>query len=470
MSGGGLHPAHSFTEEARENLRNRQLRANLGFATKTIREKRLRVTQELPDWEDLRLQGAAIKDEALASLSENLLQLEARVQAAGGQVHWARDAAEAREIVTALIQKHGAKEVVKVKSITTDEIELNKGLEEHGIHAIETDLAELICQLAGDAPSHILVPAIHKNRTEIRDLFRDKLGADLPTDDPAKLADAARTYLRQKFMSAKVAISGANFAIAETGTVCVFESEGNGRMCLTLPEVLITVMGIEKVLPHWEDMAVFLRLLPRSSTAERMNPYNSFWTGVHPGDGPKEFHLVLLDNGRTNVLASPVGRQTLRCIRCSACLNVCPVYERTGGHSYGSVYPGPIGAILTPQLLGMRDQNANTLPYASSLCGACVEVCPVRIDIPEVLIHLRGETSKSWFERMAMRFVARAMSSPGRFLRAVKLARFGQKFFVRKGVIRKAPGLGGWTASRDLPALPQQSFREWWKESRGRES
>lgn len=356
--------------------------------------------------------------------------------------------------------------MIKVKSITTDEIELNAGLEERGIHAIETDLAELIVQLAEDRPSHILVPAIHRNRAEIRELFRRKLGAVSLTDDPRQLAEAARRYLREKFLTTKVAISGANFAVAESGTVCVVESEGNGRMCLTLPDVLISVMGIEKVLPTWQDVAVFLRLLPRSSTAERMNPYTSFWSGVTPGDGPREFHLVLLDNGRTTVLADEVGRQTLRCIRCSACLNVCPVYERVGGHAYGSVYPGPIGAILTPQLLQLEEKNANTLPWASSLCGACYDACPVKINIPEVLLYLRGRiTAAKPFnaEAVAFRTAAWVMSEPHRFEGAIKLARTGQGPLVQQGVIHTLPGLSGWTNTRDLPPLAPQSFREWWR-------
>src|SRR6185437_3234674 len=310
----------------------------------------------------------------------------AAVQAAGGHVHWARDATEANAVVGDLVTGHDAREVVKVKSLTTDEIDLNQALEQRGVTAIETDLAELIVQLSHDWSSHILVPAIHRNRSEIRDLFARELGLEGLGDDPEELTDAARRHLRQAFLRARVGISGANFGIAETGTVSVVESEGNGRMCTTLPPVLITVMGIEKVLPSWRDLEVFLQLLPRSSTGERMNPYTSLWTGMTPGDGPQEFHLVLLDNGRTNVLADEVGRQTLHCIRCSACLNICPVYARTGGHAYGSVYPGPIGAILTPQLLGVK--RAKTLPYASTLCGACYEVCPVKIDIPEVLVHL----------------------------------------------------------------------------------
>ncbi|MCM3850178.1 lactate utilization protein, partial [Pseudonocardia sp. DR1-2] len=313
----------------------------------------------------------------LRHLPDYLEQLERSLTAAGATVHWARDAAEANAIVVDIARRHGTDEVVKVKSMATQEIDLNSALEAAGIHAWETDLAELIVQLGDDLPSHILVPAIHRNRAEIREIFLREMGragraapADL-TDEPARLAAAAREHLREKFLRAKVAVSGANFAVAETGTLTVVESEGNGRMCLTLPEVLVSVVGIEKVLPTFQDLDVMLQLLPRSSTGERMNPYTSTWTGVTPGDGPQEVHVVLLDNGRTDVLADPTGRQALRCIRCSACLNVCPVYERTGGHAYGSVYPGPIGAILTPQLRGVgTDPQTDSLPYASSLCGA----------------------------------------------------------------------------------------------------
>jgi len=471
VSGGGLRPLKTFPAAAHGTVGNAQLRRNIRHATTTIREKRLRAVRELADWEDLRTQGAAVKDDVQANLAAYLLELEASVQRMGGQVHWAQDAEEAREIVAKIALAHNAREVIKVKSISTDEIELNDALARHGIHALETDLAELIVQLGNDRPSHILVPAIHRNRSEIRDLFREKLGADLPTDEPKILADAARRFLREKFLTTKVAVSGANFAIADTGTVCVVESEGNGRMCVTLPEVLISVMGIEKVLPKWEDAAVFLRLLPRSSTAERMNPYTSFWSGVREGDGPREFHLVLLDNGRTKVLADEFGRQTLRCIRCSACLNVCPVYERTGGQAYGSVYPGPIGAILTPQLLGLHDKNANTLPYASTLCGACYDVCPVKINIPEVLIYLRNRLTADKgpsAEAAAMASMAWVMRNPGRFAAVLRLARLGQGVVAREGVIHWLPGpLSGWTAARDMPTLPSQSFREWWKASRG---
>ena len=324
------------------------------------------------------------------------MQFEAAVTARGGIVHWARDAAEANRIVVGLVQATGADEVVKVKSMATQEIALNEALEAAGIAALETDLAELIVQLGHDKPSHILVPAIHRNRAEIREIFLREMADVDPelTDAPVALAGAARKHLRRKFLSARVAISGANFGIAETGTLAVVESEGNGRMCLTLPQTLITVMGIEKLVPRFADLEVFLQLLPRSSTGERMNPYTSMWTGVTPGDGPQEFHVVLLDNGRTAVLADEHGRDALNCIRCSACLNVCPVYERAGGHAYGSVYPGPIGAILSPQLTGIED-NAS-LPYASSLCGACYDVCPVKIDIPTILVHLRAQHTEAY--------------------------------------------------------------------------
>ncbi|MEA2144151.1 MAG: L-lactate dehydrogenase complex protein LldF [Solirubrobacteraceae bacterium] len=379
-----------FPAAARRTLRDSQLRRNLGRATTTIRAKRLNTIAELDDWEALREAGSAIKARAMATLPEQLERLEAAVTAAGGTVHWARDGAEANAIVAEVARAHGADEVIKVKSLATDEIGLNEALHERGIEAIETDLAELIVQLdPDDRQSHILVPAIHKNRAEIRALFERTIakGEHLGWEASA-IAEAARRHLRAKFLSVGVAVSGANFGIAETGTICVVESEGNGRMCTTLPDVLVTVMGIEKVLPEWQDLEVFLQLLPRSSTAERMNPYTSMWTGVRPDDGPREFHLVLLDNGRSDVLADEVGRQALHCIRCSACLNVCPVYERAGGQAYESVYPGPIGAILTPQLKGL--DQAPTLPWASSLCGACYEACPVKIDIPSVLVHLRG--------------------------------------------------------------------------------
>jgi L-lactate dehydrogenase complex protein LldF len=451
----------SFPEAARVALGDSQLRHNLRNATTTIRDKRAGVVAEVPDWEELREAGRAIKAEVMSRLDEYLVQFETAVEAAGGRVHWARDAAEASAVVADVARAHGADEVVKVKSLTTDEIDLNAALERAGVHALETDFAELILQLDGDWSSHILVPAIHRNRAEIRDLFLRTIarGREL-TDEPRELAETARVYLREKFLAAKVGVSGANFAVAETGTIVVVESEGNGRMCTTLPPVLVTVVGIEKLVPTFADLEVFLQLLPRSSTGERMNPYTSLWTGVADGDGPREFHVVLLDNGRTRVLADEAGRQALHCIRCSACLNVCPVYARTGGHAYGSVYPGPIGAILTPQLRGV--ENAKSLPYASSLCGACYEVCPVKIDIPTVLLHLRAQAPKRRDERALMRMLARILGNTRLYERAQRLARAGG------GAARLAPGpLRQWTRTRDLPPVAGETFREWWTRERG---
>ena len=458
-----------FPVAARRALDDRRVRSNLMAATTTIREKRAAVVAELPDWDELRDAGAAAKATALDRLAELLPQLEASVERAGGVVHWARDGAEANAIVVDLVRDTGETLAVKTKSLATDEIRLNDALADAGVEVVETDLAELVCQLAGDRPSHLLVPAIHKSRAEIRDLLRDSL--DLPDlgDDPAELTAAARDHLRAVFLRARVAISGGNVAVAETGTIGVVESEGNGRMCTTLPETLITVLGIEKVVARWSDLDSLLQLLPRSSTGERMNPYTSFWTGVHPGDGPSAFHLVLLDNGRTDALADPVGRDALRCIRCSACLNVCPVYRQVGGHAYQTVYAGPIGAILQPQLAPSRE--ARTLPFASSLCGACADVCPVRIDIPRLLVHGRAlavAVDRQGVEGVALRRLGRVFSSRSRYERAQRLARVLQRPLTADGWFKRFPGpLAGWGASRELPAFPAETFREWWARERG---
>ncbi|MGH3312507.1 MAG: lactate utilization protein B [Streptomyces sp.] len=479
----------SFPEAAAHSTRDMRLRGNLRHATHTIRAKRAQAVAELDDWAELRTSGAAVKERTLRHLDHYLEQLEAAVTAAGGQVHWASDASEANRIVTGLVRDTGESEVVKVKSMATQEIGLNDALAEAGIFAYETDLAELIVQLGDDLPSHILVPAIHRNRDQIRDIFKEQMGRwgraapENLTDNPAELAEAARLHLREKFLGAKVGISGANFMVAETGTLVVVESEGNGRMCLTLPETLISVVGIEKIVPTWQDLEIFLQTLPRSATAERMNPYTSTWTGTTDGDGPSAFHLVLLDNGRTDALADTVGRQALRCIRCSACLNVCPVYERAGGHAYGSPYPGPIGAILTPQLRGVQSELDASLPYASSLCGACYEVCPVAIDIPEVLVHLRERVVEGGTvsvrgqqttikpakghaaERAVMRAARWAFDHPRAMQAGQRIAARTRRLTPRRLPL---PGAGkAWSDSRDVPRVAAESFRDWWQRTHG---
>lgn len=482
---GNIFEETPFPKYAKEELKNEQLRSNLRFVTHAIRNKRARVTAELPDWQELRNTGESVKNYVLANLPELLEQFERNFTAAGGHVHWARNATEANQIALELIREQGVDEIIKIKSMATAETGLNEFLEENGINAIETDLAEEIVQLGHDRPSHILVPAIHRNRREIRDIFLREIEGINPdiTDEPAELAEASRNRLRNKFLNTTVAVSGTNFGIAETGTLTIVESEGNGRMCLTLPDTLITFMGIEKILPTFQDYEAFLQLLPRSSTGERMNPYTSMWTGVTPGDGPQNMHVILIDNGRTAVLSDELGRQALRCIRCSACMNVCPVYERAGGHAYGSTYPGPIGAILSPQLSGIEAAENNSLPYASSLCGACYEVCPVKINFPEVLVHLRAKDVES---KHAVREFEGNKKAPfsqmdGMMLGAKKLFTSGKMMSIaerglpmsrlitgRKHKITAVPGIvGGWTAYRDIPEPPKESFRNWWKKEKG---
>ena len=463
--------AAPFPQAALQTLRNPQLRKNVAHAIDVIQAKRGRLVAEKTDWQDLRAAGSAIRTHVLENLGFYLEQFEERCTAAGGQVHWAADADEARRIILDLLRQEKASEVIKIKTMTSAEIQLNPFLEANGVKAYETDLAEIILQLGEGEPSHIVVPALHVNRSQVREIFARRMGLENLSDDPKALTNAARTYLRQKFLTIPTAISGANFMIAETGSVSVVESEGNGRMCLTLPHAMITLAGIEKVLPRYQDLEVMLQVLARSATGERMNPYTSLWTGVTPGDGPQRFHVVLLDNGRSKILAKPKERQTLKCIRCAACMNTCPVYRQTGGHAYGSVYPGPIGAILTPQLMEMH--HAQSLPFASSLCGACYEVCPVKINIPEVLLDLRAAVVNQerkqgvrFFDPMylGLRIANLLFSRAWIFHTAQFFGRIGAKLVTRKdGWIHSLPSVGGkWTQTRDLRGLPSQTFHEWW--------
>jgi L-lactate dehydrogenase complex protein LldF len=472
---GQTAAAPPFPLAAKTALADPQLRGNVRHATDVIRAKRERVVGELPDWEALRDAGHAIKTHTLLHLDRYLEEFETNFTRAGGVVHWARDADEANRIAVELVLRHAdgrKREVIKVKTMTSDEIGMNHAFEQAGIVPWETDLADMIVQMGRDQPSHIVVPALHKNRHQVREIFLREMGLAELGERPEDLTEAARAFLREKFLSIKIGVSGANFLIAETGGVCIVESEGNGRMCLTLPDVLIMVAGIEKVIPRFRDLEVFLQLLPRSATGERMNPYNSLWTGTYPGDGPQSFHVILLDNGRTRLLADERERETLDCIRCGACLNACPVYRETGGHAYGSIYSGPIGAILSPQLQQL--EHSRSLPYASSLCGACYEVCPVKINIPETLIHLRGrivrEDQSTMLgtlgpENLAMQMAAKIFLSEKSYVAAQRLARAGQLLFKRDGQLTNLPGLaGGWTRFRDLKPIPQQSFREWLKQ------
>jgi L-lactate dehydrogenase complex protein LldF len=463
--------APPFPQAALPVLRNPQLRKNVAHAIDVIQTKRDKLVAEKTDWQTLRTAASAIRTHVLENLGAYLEQFEERCTSAGGIVHWAADAVEARSIILDLLRQENANEVIKIKTMTSAEIQLNPFLETNGIDVFETDLAEIILQLGEEEPSHIVAPALHVNRSQVREIFARRMGLKNLSDDPKELTNAARTYLRQKFLTIPMAIGGANSLIAETGSVAVVESEGNARMCLTLPRTLITLAGIEKVIPRFQDLEVILQLLARSATGERMNPYTSLWTGVVPGDGPQKFHVVLLDNGRSSILAKPKQRQTLKCIRCAACMNACPVYRQTGGHAYGSVYPGPIGAILTPQLMNM--EHAQSLPFASSLCGACYEVCPVKINIPEVLLELRSQVVNQERKQagrifdplyLGLRIANFLFAGAGRFHAAQRMGRIGARLFTGKdGWIHSLPSVGAkWTQTRDLRGLPPQNFHEWW--------
>jgi L-lactate dehydrogenase complex protein LldF len=482
------HPsAETFDLNAREALEDAQLRGALRNLANTFGERRKVAITTVDDWEGLRERARAIKDETLAHLDSYLEAFADNAERAGAHVHWAEDAAQACRIVVRLLGERQASRVVKSKSMATEEIHLNAALEAEGLAPVETDLGEWIIQLAHETPSHIVVPAIHKSKKQIAQLFAEKLGIE-PTEDVAKLTEAARRSLRQRFAEAEVGISGVNFGVAETGTILILENEGNARLTMSLPKTHIAVMGIEKVIPRLADLDVFLKLLPRSGTGQRLTTYQSLITGTKrtpDAEGPEELRIVLMDNGRSAMLSHPVTRQSLACIRCGACLNACPVYQQIGGHAYGSVYPGPIGAVITPQLIGIA--KAAQLPYASSLCGACREVCPVKIDIPALLLHLRAEISegtaagtanqkgpvkRKLSERLAFRLYGLAWSHKSSYEWSMRVARWLQRGVARQGRIGKlsgvaarlAPALGAWTAQRDGRLVAPRSFREQWRD------
>jgi len=479
--------SETFDKNAKAALADSQLRGALRNATSLFGERRLAAARGLTNWEDLRTQARAIKDDVLLHLDQYLEKFVGQAEARGAKFHWARDAAEANAIICRLASERNARSIVKSKSMTTEETHLNVALEAAGIQVIETDLGEYIIQLADETPSHIIVPAIHKTKRQIAELFTQELGIP-PTDDVAKLTSTARATLRDRFAAADIGISGVNFGVAETGTIVILENEGNIRLTTSLPRFHIAVMGIEKLVPRFADLDIFLKLLPRSGTGQRLTTYQSFITGTKQNasdDGPEELHVVMLDNGRSRMLAHPVTRQSLACIRCGACLNACPVYQQIGGHAYGSVYPGPIGAVITPQLMGLG--KTQQLPYASSLCGACREVCPVKIDIPRLLLHLRGEITENGsaevrqaksrtMERLAFKMWRMMMMRPWAYKLSAKMGRLFQGFVVKDGKIGRVKGgglagpLGAWTSGRDLRPLDQKSFREQWSNSAQRKS
>lgn len=447
--------SETFRENAKAALADSHLRGALKHATSLFGERRREAAAGLPNWEDLRNQARAIKDEVLLHLDQYLEEFVRNAESRGAQVHWARDGAEANAIICALARERQARIIVKSKSMTTEETHLNSTLEAVGMQVVETDLGEYIIQLAEETPSHIIAPAIHKTRGQIAELFTSELGMP-PTDDLVQLTNTARTTLRDRFAAADVGISGVNFGVAETGTIVIVENEGNIRLTTSLPRMHVAVMGIEKLVPRFADLDVFLKLLPRSGTGQRLTAYQSFITGTKreaTDEGPEELHIVLLDNGRSRMLAHPVTRQSLACIRCGACLNACPVYQQIGGHAYGSVYQGPIGAVITPQLIGI--EKTSQLPYASSLCGACREVCPVKIDIPRLLLHLRGEITarsrRSIRERLLFKVWAKVMMSPSLYRMSAVAGRIIQRI---------VPISRAWTSGRDLRPIESRSFRD----------
>ena len=466
-----MKPAHAsidFRSNARLVLP--KIAAATQKNTQTALRKRAETVAAMGEenWQNLRRIAHDMRLHTIAHLGRYLSLVEEKVTEAGGTVHWARDAEEANRIVLEIARRHGAKKVVKVKSMVSEELEINSALAKEGIRALETDLGEYIVQMAGQRPSHVTNPALHMTKEDIAELFREKLHVDVQPD-PKMLTEIARERLRKEFLAADMGISGGNLLVAETGTLVLVTNEGNGRMCTSLPPVHVAVVGIEKIVPDWESAAVLLKLLVRSATGSKVTAYNTFITGRWE-EGPKAFHLVLLDNGRSRVLADAATRETLLCIRCGACMNICPVFNHVGGHAYGGTYPGPIGAILMPQLLGTG--IAGGLPFASTLCGACSEICPVMIPIPDILLHLRkrvleGDCIEDSVAPGWMRVAAKAL----RFVLGTRaLYLFGARLNkILQAPLRRGdwlpwlpPPLNRWTMARPFPAF-RGDFRKWWR-------
>ncbi len=462
------HP-NDFPHAALAALEDSQLQTALTRATTNGIGGRLQAMGELPHADALRAQGRAAKQRAMNALPELLEQFEQAITARGAMVLWAMDAAEANQHVLSIAQQHAVKKIVKGKSMISEEIGLNPVLENAGLQVVETDLGEFIVQLDDDAPSHIVMPIIHKTREQVRDLFVERLAMP-PSDDPAVMTAHAHDHLRREFLSADMGINGANFIIAETGTLVIVTNEGNGRMCSSLPRVHVFLVGIEKVVPTLEDFATLLQLLTRSATGQKLSVYTHLVGGgakEDDPDGPDHLYVILIDNGRSQMHDTEYA-DALLCLRCGACQHICPVYQNVGGHAYGSVYGGPIGAVITPLLQGLA--NAVTLPYASSLCGACKAACPVDIDLPDMLLRLRGDLVSEHHSEplmtLGIKAWARAMTSPRLYGLGGMAARAGTRALAREtGVVQTLPGiLGNWTQYRDFPPFAPKSFHQLWRE------